>query len=281
MTEMVELMIKSLVDKSSLISKVLVFQHNNDKPPSQQSFSKFIKNVEVEYFVGHDYPYNHALGLHECIDRVETDYLLLTDPDMIYQLDDFDKFYLDLYKKYDLNIIGATHCAPQVQAFQYFPTVMSCLLKRDTLPDKNFLKGKIKDRPYITIADGRGHDNYKELDGKYLIQSPIPGLTDKFPAPEHLYDVGCNLWLWNLERKGRWLSFVQTINPNAESTHMKHKAFFSNCHTTNHNNFNLNDDFGNRPLLLHPRIYWFTPTFNPRLESMKAQYEIQQRFKVS
>ena len=196
--DMVEIMIRSLIDKSSLITKVLVFQHNNETTHStQRDHIKTYKNIKIEYFTGNNHPYNHALGLHECIDRVKTDYLLLTDPDIVYQLDNFDKFYLDLYEKHNLNIIGIGHTAPRAQAFQYFPTVTSCLIKKDTLPDVSFLKGQIKRRGYISTTQNLGHDNFEELDGKYLMQSPIPDLVDKFPNPQGLFDAGCNLWLWN------------------------------------------------------------------------------------
>jgi hypothetical protein len=270
MEDLVELLIKSISANSSLISKILVAHYVIDKASFTPKIFR-LNNIEIEHFDAClDGPlYSHALGLHECIDRVETDYILLTDPDLIFQLKNFDQFYFDLYHKYKLNIIGISHFNSTQQAYNAFPTVINCLVRKDTLPDKRFLINRLKIRPYL-FGKEVDEDNYPSMNGKYLLQSPILEHRGKFPRPLAIFDVGCNLFLWNKEKNGRWISFIHAMGiDNSEKNAYEQNRIYTNCTTYNYNNnFDLIDSFGYRPLLYHSRLV------TRKQGSLQLQYDL-------
>jgi hypothetical protein len=52
------------------------------------------------------------------------------------------------------------------------------------------------------------------MDGKYLLPGAIPAHYDKFLNPnkeECVFDSGCNLCLWALQKNWKWLAF-QTLD---------------------------------------------------------------------
>lgn len=187
--------------------------------------------------------YGHAIGMHAAIEKANEDYILFTEPDSFYYPKAID-CYTHNFTKYDLNIIGVSHYWAHALCFSYFPTIMSALVEKSKLPSKDWLKGKLNARMGAIGThlphNGDWGSNYP-MDGYYLLQGPIPEEYKKFPNtidPNPIFDVGCNLWLWNEEKKGRWMSF-QTLD-----VHKYTSAIYKT-------NFRLRERFKKQNLFYH------------------------------
>jgi hypothetical protein len=153
--------------------------------------------------------HGHALGLHACINRVETEFIMFCDPDL-FLCSAVDELYLNLMNKYNLNYIGCSHHSAVANAYSYFPYVMNSLVRKKDLPDESFLRGLLKFRNGCIMVEGlTAEDNFEPADGKYLVSSPIPGHWHKLPniKPNVFFDTAVNLCLWGIEQNWRWLSF--------------------------------------------------------------------------
>ncbi len=207
-----EIMLDSVLKRSKHIKEVIIAKVDEQEEGLYHewvrngiTFKKFARPVPSLW-------YGHGLGLNACIDRASQDYIMFCDPDVFFYMP-VDEFYLDTMQKYDLNYVGVSHHNAINQAFSFFPYVINSLVKRDTLPDKDWLKGKLKLRgPMLHRTELLPDDPGEPADGQYMIPNPIPEFVERFPnkSPTSLFDVGCNLWLWNEERKGKWLSFQTT-----------------------------------------------------------------------
>lgn len=186
----------------------------------------------------------HALGIHACVDKAQGEYLLFTDPDLFFYTS-VDAFYLDLMEKHKIDYIGISHHAAMTQAFTWFPCLTNCMVKKSALPDKDFLKGylKVVSALHINNLDDVNIDDAELMNGYWALQGPIKGFWDKFPNKDlspsfGLFDVGCNLYLWSLEKNWRWLAFQTT-----------------DCHSYNsvynRSNFGLKEKFKKQNLLYH------------------------------
>lgn len=194
MEPFLEMFLKSIIQNTKIISEVLIAKIDATTPCSKQYT---LGNLKINKF---GYPLKrtqqgveHALGLHACIERAKNDYILLSDPDIIYY-GPVEELYLNLMNKHDLNIIGASHHSAAIMAYSFFPWIGNCLIKKSNLPDNNFLKGYLK-------------DNEEYLDGKYLIPNKIETYANEFPNPKGNFDTGSNLTLWNKFKNGKWLAF--------------------------------------------------------------------------
>lgn len=146
----------------------------------------------------------HALGLHKGIELATGDYVMLSDPDIFF-FSPVDEIYKDLIRKFDLNIVGISHFWPQEQCYLDFPCVTNCMFRRDRMPGPDWRSDQMCLRSYMRWEEQP--ISLGPLPGKYLIPGPIPEAYDRFPNPAGMYDCGCNLWLWNDDMQGRWLSF--------------------------------------------------------------------------
>lgn len=146
---------------------------------------------------------DHALNLHEGIDRAKNDYVLLSDPDVFFY-GATDEFYINLIEKYKLNYIGVSHPASITQAFTYFPNVLNCMGKRSEFPGEDFLKDKFY-LDYIFPNEFKGY--HISLAGKFLSPGPLRETAEQFPNPTGHFETGCNMLLWANQNKWRWLSF--------------------------------------------------------------------------
>jgi hypothetical protein len=69
-----------------------------------------------------------------------------------------------------------------------------------------------------------------------------------------MFDTGCNLWLWNLQRGGRWLAFYLD---EWHGCFKYNRGFCKLRYPLNYNtgryktNFGLEDNFGKQDLLYH------------------------------
>jgi len=232
----------SIIKRSKLVTNVIVAQSD-----ASEYYEERWKEGDIEFLrVGNPCEaglwFGHGLGLHAALDHVKTEFVMFSDPDVFWYTS-VDEFFIDLYDKHDLNYIGVSHHNAVNQAFAFFPYVITSMAKVSTLPDKDWLKGKLKYRgPKLHRAElaNEPDDDHPLADGKYLIPNPIPGLCETYPNKngDALFDIGCNMWLWNEERRGRWLSF-QT----------------SDCHiyTTRYNrsNFKFKERLPNKKLIYH------------------------------
>jgi hypothetical protein len=159
----------------------------------------------------------HALGMHACIEKATSEYIMFCDPDIFFYCP-VETLYLDLINKYNLNYIGISHHAALTQAFTWFPCITNSFVRKNALPNKDFLKNEIRITGALHINNIKSLESQtaEQMDGYWLLQGPIEGLYNKFPnnnlsSTYGIFDVGCNLWLWNVEKNWKWLAF-QTID---------------------------------------------------------------------
>lgn len=192
-----EIACKSICKNTSLISEVLIAKA--DSPPS---FNEEWKVGSIEFkkfgtFTGQrqQQGIEHGLGLHACIDKSKNQYLMFHDPDVFFYKP-VDKIFMDLTEKYNLDIIGVSHCVSVKMAYSYFPYLSCCLLKKDKLPGQTWLENTIK------------NEANELLPGKFLIRPGLDAsIKSLFPNPTGDFDTGSLLWLWSHEQKWRWVAF--------------------------------------------------------------------------
>lgn len=204
-------MIESIVATTKYITNILLAC-----PLSDSKSTDIVKEWEERgiKFKKFNAPINepehgHALGLHACIDRVETEFIMFCDPD-VFLYTAVDELYLNLMNKYNLHYVGCSHHSSVANAYSYFPYVMNSLVRKKDLPDASFLKGLLKFRNGCIMVEGLAEkDDFPTADGKYLVSSPVPGHWQKLPniKPNVFFDTSVNLCLWGIEKNWRWLSF--------------------------------------------------------------------------
>lgn len=216
MEKFLETMIDSLLKRTKLIKEVIIVKVDDEDPTEKKWEQRGVVFRKFGHYLDENMLHGHPLGLHQCIERATNEYLLFSDPDIFF-CTSVDEFYMDLIKKYELNVIGTSHHAAINQSYTFFPCVMNMIVRKDELPDNQFLKGHLRLRPTILRAippnEEPNAEKFPLLDGKYLTIGPIPEFIDEFPNknPRCHFDVGCNLWLWAKEKNWKWLSF-QTMD---------------------------------------------------------------------
>ena len=240
----VDILLESIANRTTNISEILIAKvdendinwHEETKLRNDIVVKKFAAPVEV-------ITYGHALGLHACIERASQEYVMLCEPDLFFY-SDVSGFYLDLFRKHDLNIIGINHHNATGECNTFFPYPMNLMVKRNTLPNEDWMRGHLKygrGLHKLTVEQSEIEKSaLRDAAGKYLVQGPIPEFQDLFPnkSPDCWFDIGCNLFLWNEERKGKWISF-QTLD-----THIYTTKF-------HRNNFKLKEKFPEQKLVYH------------------------------
>lgn len=242
-----EILLESIKEKTTGISEVLMAKVDSDSDYYEEY--KLRNNIVVKKFgapVDKKYntslEYGHALGLHECIDKASKEWIMICEPDLFFYTD-VPKLYFETIEKYNLNIIGISHHNGIGESVGFFCYPMNSMMRKSSLPKNGEWMKKhnahIKiGRGIIGIAPPELDEKYKIVDEKYLLQGVIPEIYHKWPNPEGWFDIGCNLWLWNEDMKGKWLSF-QTMDTHIYST---------NVYKTN---FKLRDRFKKQKLLYH------------------------------
>lgn len=143
----------------------------------------------------------HAIGLHNCLEKAKNNYIMFCDPD-IFLYSAVDEFYYNIYNKYNLNLVGVSHCAATKFAYTFWPYLSNMFFKKSDLPPSTWLDNQIRD----------DYGNNKILNGKYLARMHvIQDYTSLFPNPQGDFDTGSMLWLWGYQQNWRWLSF-QTLD---------------------------------------------------------------------
>lgn len=179
--------------------------------------------------------FGHALGLHECINNAHGDYIFFCDPDVIFYTN-VDEIYLELMIKHNLNYVGCAHETAEKLPYGHFPYLANSLVKRTDLPDTNFLTNYIYFNDCLRMPESL--ECFKELrkqfnqTSKYLVRGCIPEVVDKFGIPPDKimymdFDTGSNLYIWAIENKWRWFSFLSK-----DCQNYKTSFYRSNCKIT-------------------------------------------------
>lgn len=160
--ELVEVFLKSLKNMATQIKEIIIV-HGRSKIPFL--IEKKIGNINIKqiaptpHIINHNSQekslyFEHSLAMHFGINQTTEPYIMMSDPDVIFYTKGFDEYYLNLYNKYNLNIIGVSHYHHSDQPFYLnFPTIINCLIKKEKLPNSNWLKGLLKLRPIIKGCD--------------------------------------------------------------------------------------------------------------------------------
>lgn len=188
--------------KTEKVGKINI-KHISPEPKNIQHVDKKTRRI---YQYSKTIYQDHAFCLHKAIENAEEEYLLITDPDVVFYMHGFDEMYLNLYNAYDLNIIGISHYDNPVYG-KDFPTVINCLIKKDKLPDSNWMKGELKLKPYNGKNILKYSDDWPCMDGHYLLPGPIKSRWREFPNPHTWFQTGCNLYLWDKDCGRKTVTF--------------------------------------------------------------------------
>lgn len=228
--EHIDNLVESIVKKSSEIKEIIVIHgfepeefYKEDSvggikikhiaPPRENIVHMPKGSKRIFSFKNSKYE-EHSFAMHKAIEHTTEPYLIMTDPDIVFFMKKFDKMYLDIYQKYNLNIIGVCHYEAASPFWQEFPTIINCLIKKEKLPDKNWMKGKIKARPYLGgwriedfVLKTKIPDDWPIIDGHYLYPSAIPERYKEFPNTNCWFQTGANLYLWDKDNGSRSATF--------------------------------------------------------------------------
>jgi hypothetical protein len=212
-----EICIESIATRTKMVSEVLLAKVD-DPVGTEKKWN--IGNIQFHQFGIKGYERNgpsdeHALGLHECIDRAKNDLLLFCDPDVFFYCA-IDEFYYNLMNKYDLNIVGVSHCAALRRTYTFYPYLSSLMVRKKDLPNKIWVDENLS----------------PILNGKFLLPTPIPGVIQHLPNPEGDVDTGLYLSEIGNKLKWNWLSFqttdVHTYSPLYRRSNIKIKENIGN-----------------------------------------------------
>lgn len=73
----------------------------------------------------------HALGLNKAMDKLETEYGLIVDPDIHIFKDNWDAFCIDIIKNQGCSAVGATYPQWQLGKYHNFPNPVFCFFKTE------------------------------------------------------------------------------------------------------------------------------------------------------
>lgn len=209
-----KIMLDSVFKHFKYISKIYIARPNPNTKQESVISTETKNNIQITKFETpvRSMDFGHALGLHACINKVDTEYIMLSDPDVFY-CSAVDELYISLIKKYTLQYVGCSHHSSTANAYGFFPYLMSTLIKKDDLPPLDWMKGYLKYRDGIIMREGMTNDNHEFANGKYLLPGPIPKFCEKLPNIKErvFFDTGNSLCLYSIEKNWQWLSF-QTVD---------------------------------------------------------------------
>jgi len=193
---------ESIATRTKLVSEVLIA-----KADAPANYQKTWKNNGIKFYMfgtmfwDHRFQQGeeHGIGLHECINKSSNEYIMTCDPDIFFYKP-VDEIYYELMKKYNLNIIGISHCSAAKFCYTFFPNVMNLMLKKSNLPGNEFLKDKLYSQ-----------NGSIKLNGKWLIRTRLAETIKDFPNPEGEFDTGCYLCYYAKLNNWQWISF-QTMD---------------------------------------------------------------------
>lgn len=233
--------LKSILLKTSGLVKEVVVVHNREDSNYEKEEVLVNKNrtIKVKHIgrKAEDGFFIRGIATHEGLKYATGDYIWISDPDIIYFKPNFDRFYLNLYKKFDLQFLGVCH---HLEApYEKFPCVINIFVKKSNLPDESWMKDEEFEELDNWLSKAKGKVDFNS--NMYLVQLKIKNRTKEFPCQTaKIWDVGMNLWLWNKDKNGRWLSF------DCEQEHLSH--YYTDVVKSN---FSSKFDFGKKYLLYH------------------------------
>lgn len=186
--------VKSLAETCPHVSQLVVTCLDGSVPAELHGLS--IESIPVEYPApfGREFLW-HAVGLHECLIAAKGDYILLSDPDIIYKAA-VTEVYLDLIR-YGIDYVGISFHTPEIQPYHHFPVVTNLMCRRSSLPALflNEYKTQIWDQE-ITIGP------------YWLLPGETPEFSDQYPNPTaQTWDTGHRLYLHAKMHNKKWLAF--------------------------------------------------------------------------
>lgn len=249
--EYIKMHIDSIKRKQSGLINEIIVVHNRENEAYEKE--ELLGNVKILHIgrpiVGEKKFINRAIATYEGIKYATNNYLLLTDPDLIYAKKHFDKLYVELYEKYDLNLIGISHFL-KCPYGPTFPCGINMLVKKDTLPNENWMKGKLiaaqEEAPGNILSEGRIHER--------ALEYPYPFVN--------VWDQGANVYLWNKDLNGKYITFLHR-----DGTNYKVNKVFAN--------FDLDkEQFKDEILLSHARHSFGGSEAKELMKQWMKKYEV-------
>jgi hypothetical protein len=247
-TKLVDEVIFVKVDAADGIIKEWTKEHIRFKLVGHLFNKGFNENVDVRWF---QMVAGHAYGIHHALEHATNDLVWMLDPDQFF-FTAVDVIFHNLMMKYEIDIIGVSHFNPVDQSYLDFPCIINCMCRKSFLPPPSWLSGELFiwsdmwDRPNCHIV--------QPAEGKWLVAGPMPNHYHKFPNPKGIFDAGCNLWLWNDERKGRWMGFYLDVWLDSFKNNFgcAEIVYPLNYNSQNYKtNFGLQEKLGNMDLIYH------------------------------
>lgn len=248
--------VKSIIQKASKLTKEIVIVYNKISKFKKEEEIKGINVKSVGTYEEQSPEILSPQGLqklctirsvatHQGISECVNPYIIISDDDVIFFKKHFDEMYLKFHQKYNFNIIGVSHPRHDNQAYGIFPSVINCLVKKTDLPDREFLKDDLFIRKYLRAFKTNEGQNPPPFpcNGMYLTGAPPLSRYAEFPKPGKLFDIGCNLWLWDKDKKSRSLTFLSQD---------EHK-YNTNCFVSTIDEFD--EYIKDETLLMHAQCY--------------------------
>jgi len=214
---------KSIARNAPLVEKIIIASYSD---PVAKSWT--VGNLHCEQFpiaMGEAGKlYQHPYALQMCIEKVDTDLVWCTDPDVLFA-PGIDYIYLQLHRLY--NFVGCAHHNATCQAFDFFPTVINLLFSKSDIPDQDFVIKYIgKDNMLLSdslLAEQRIVPSWLRNEALKKMVIPVefplqkfylvPGYTTMYhdypniENPNALFDIGTLLYQWCYDTGRTWASF--------------------------------------------------------------------------
>lgn len=212
--------LRSLKVTSKLINEVIVIYGDGRNFEKVEEFGQLtIRHISPppKHINWHRFsmPYykEHGFALKYGIEKASNEFILLTDPDVIFYMKNFDALYVELFKDYNLNFIGVSHYLKTPFHWD-FPTVINCLTHKSKLPTDDWMKGNIKYRygSQFSLHNAGWRvrqlgDNWPEVNGEYLAAGFISSRMHEYLNHNCFFNTGCNLFLWDKDNGSRSMTF--------------------------------------------------------------------------
>lgn len=199
-----EKFMESLFQQTNIIDEILIVDTKENATYFSESVVNGItikkRGIDQLKLIGvsnfDEYSFTHAEALHSIIHITKNEHVLVAHHD-IFLYSNAPKILKDLMDNYNLDIIGCSVPNISYHCQGCFPNLIFTLIKKSSLPDKDFLKGK------ITLSG-------MKLDGYYfsICDKLEPDLMNLYPYPDGAIDTGHLLYLCSTTLNWRWLAFV-------------------------------------------------------------------------
>lgn len=204
-TGVMDIFQQSILEKLKLANEVIVVQFAGDDFETMTGGVRFkYVNCQINVPMCPDTQggTEHAFALHRGLEEVTNDFVMFSDPDLFFYAE-VDRIYLEIIQQHSLDMVGVSHQDAASLAHRFFPVITNMIVKRKSLPPKDWLKNKIRVHKSYHLDDNTG----AVVDGMYLIPGAVPSLVDKYPNPDGRFETGNLLLPWALETEIKWLSF--------------------------------------------------------------------------